>query len=95
MDPFGNIRPCATFGPRELIFGNLLKQPMEEVFSHPAISAMTELRTPSPDFCGSCEHLGFCRYCPLRGLHAGESLPDCAWRKQAAVAEILPFWNRT
>ncbi|MGA2425870.1 MAG: radical SAM protein [Terriglobales bacterium] len=94
MDPFGNIRPCATFGPRELIFGNLLRQPMDEVFSHPAISAMRKLRTPSPDFCGPCEHLGFCSYCPLRGLHAGESRPDCAWRKQNAVAEILPVWSR-
>jgi radical SAM protein with 4Fe4S-binding SPASM domain len=91
MDPFGNVRPCTTFGPNELTFGNLLKQPMDDVFSHPAISAMSELRTPSPHLCGSCEQLGFCRYCPLRGLHAGGSQPDCAWRKQTAVAEILPW----
>ncbi len=93
MDPWGNIRPCVTFGPRELIFGNLLKQAMEEVFSHRAVFAMTKLRTPSPVFCGSCPQLGFCRYCCLRGLHASQSEPNCAWRKQSALAEILPVWS--
>jgi radical SAM protein with 4Fe4S-binding SPASM domain len=93
MDPYGNVRPCVTFGSRELIFGNLLQSAMEKVFSHPAISAMTKLRTPSLDLCGSCEHLGFCRHCSLRGWHAGESRPECAWRRQAAVSELSPFWN--
>jgi radical SAM protein with 4Fe4S-binding SPASM domain len=93
MDPCGNVRPCATYGPREMVLGNLLTQRLEEVFSHPAIFAMTNLRTPSPILCGSCPRLGFCRYCSLRGLHASESQPDCTWRRQPAMSEILPIWD--
>jgi len=93
MDPWGNVRPCATFGPRELVFGNLVTQTMDDVFSHPAVFAMNQLRTPSSDFCSNCSHFGFCRYCSLRGLHASASQPDCAWRKQAALATVLPVWR--
>ena len=88
MDPFGNVRPCATFGPQELVLGNLRTQSLEEVFGHPATFAIKQLRAPSPEFCSGCRHADFCRYCILRGLHASEDEPDCAWRKQPAIAEL-------
>ncbi|HKO08811.1 MAG TPA: radical SAM protein [Alphaproteobacteria bacterium] len=88
MDPWGNVRPCPTFGAQELVFGNLMRQSMEEVFSHPAVFAMRQLRTPSPLFCSKCRHSDFCRYCSLRGLHASEDEPACNWRKQPAFAEL-------
>jgi radical SAM protein with 4Fe4S-binding SPASM domain len=88
MDPWGNVRPCVTFGPQEFVFGNLLEQSMEEVFSHPAVFAMQHLRTPSPAFCSECQHSQFCRYCSLRGLHASENEQACRWRKQPAFAEL-------
>lgn len=88
MDPWGNIRPCATFGPTELVFGNLRTQSLEEVFGQPAIFAMKQLRAPSPEFCAGCSQADFCRYCFLRGLHASEDVPDCAWRKQPAILEL-------
>jgi radical SAM protein with 4Fe4S-binding SPASM domain len=93
MDPWGNVRPCATFGAQELVFGNLLTQSMEEVFGHPAVFAMNRLRTPSPAFCVDCRHFGFCRYCSLRGLHASGSEPDCAWRSQPELEEVLRLWR--
>jgi radical SAM protein with 4Fe4S-binding SPASM domain len=93
MDPWGNIRPCATFDTNEIVFGNLLTQSLEEVFSHPVILAMTKLRAPSHAFCAGCNHEGFCRYCSLRGLRASQSEVFCAWRQQEAVNELLPFWN--
>jgi radical SAM protein with 4Fe4S-binding SPASM domain len=88
MDPWGNIRPCATFGSNEVVFGNLRTQSLEEVFGQPAIFAMKQLRAPSPEFCSGCRHADFCRYCVLRGLHASESVPECAWRKQPAIAVL-------
>jgi radical SAM protein with 4Fe4S-binding SPASM domain len=88
LDPWGNVRPCATFGPQELVFGNLRSQSLEEVFGHPAVFAMKQLRAPSPEFCSGCRHADFCRYCLLRGLHASEDEPDCGWRKQAAIAQL-------
>jgi radical SAM protein with 4Fe4S-binding SPASM domain len=88
MDPWGNIRPCATFGADELVFGNLRTQSLEEVFGHPGVFALRNLRAPSPEFCSGCSHAGFCRYCLLRGLHASEGVPDCAWRKQPAIVEL-------
>jgi radical SAM protein with 4Fe4S-binding SPASM domain len=88
MDPFGNIRPCATFGGEECVFGNLRTQSLEEVFGQPAIFAMKQLRAPSPEFCSGCRHADFCRYCILRGLHASEDTPDCVWRKQPAIAVL-------
>src|SRR6266508_4345161 len=88
MDPWGNVRPCPTFGVQELVFGNLLKQSLEEVFSHPAVFAMQKLRAPSPAFCSECSHSQFCRYCSLRGLHASEDEPACKWRQQPAFAEL-------
>jgi radical SAM protein with 4Fe4S-binding SPASM domain len=88
MDPWGNIRPCATFGPEEAVFGNLRTQSLEEVFGQPAIFAMKQLRAPSPEFCSGCRHADFCRYCVLRGLHASEDMPDCVWRKQPAIAVL-------
>lgn len=87
MDPWGNVRPCPTFGGQELVFGNLLKQSVHDVFSHPAAFAMQQLRTPSPVFCSECRHSEFCRYCSLRGLHASEDEPACRWRQQPAFAE--------
>jgi len=88
MDPWGNVRPCATFGPKEVVFGNLRTQSLEEVFGQPAVFAMKQLRAPSPEFCSGCSHAEFCRYCLLRGLHASEDNPDCAWRKQPAIAVL-------
>ena len=88
MDPWGNVRPCATFGPAELVFGNLRTQSLDEVFGNPAVFAMKQLRAPSPEFCSGCRHADFCRYCILRGLHASEDVPDCAWRKQPAIAVL-------
>jgi MoaA/NifB/PqqE/SkfB family radical SAM enzyme len=35
IDPWGNIRPCATFGTEQLVIGNLREQSVEEVFSNP------------------------------------------------------------
>ena len=88
MDPWGNVRPCATFGADELVFGNLRTQSLEEVFGQPAVFAMKQLRAPSPEFCSGCAHADFCRYCFLRGLHASENVPDCVWRKQPAIAVL-------
>lgn len=88
MDPWGNIRPCATFGADEIVFGNLRTQSFEEVFGQAAIFAMKQLRAPSPEFCSGCSHADFCHYCVLRGLHASEGVPDCAWRKQPAIAAL-------
>jgi radical SAM protein with 4Fe4S-binding SPASM domain len=88
MDPWGNIRPCATFGAEEVVFGNLRTQSLEEVFGQPAVFAMKQLRAPSPEFCSGCVHADFCHYCFLRGLHASEDVPDCAWRKQPAIAVL-------
>jgi radical SAM protein with 4Fe4S-binding SPASM domain len=91
MDPWGNVRPCPTFGVQELVFGNLLKQSLEEVFSHPAVFAMHRLRAPSPEFCSGCSHSQFCRYCSLRGLHASEDEPECRWRQQPAFVELRAY----
>ena len=88
MDPWGNVRPCATFGADELVFGNLRTQTLDEVFGQPAVFAMKQLRAPSPEFCSGCPHADFCRYCFLRGLHASEDVPDCVWRKQPAIAVL-------
>ena len=88
MDPWGNVRPCATFGADELVFGNLRTQTLDEVFGQPAVFAMKQLRAPSPEFCFGCPHADFCRYCFLRGLHASEDVPDCVWRKQPAIAVL-------
>ena len=91
MDPWGNVRPCPTFGAQELVFGNVLKQSLEEVFSHPAVFAMHRLRSPSPEFCSGCSHSQFCRYCSLRGLHASEDEPACRWRQQPAFQELRAY----
>ena len=88
MDPWGNVRPCATFGSQELVFGNLRTQSLEEIFGQPAVFAMKQLRAPSPAFCSGCRNADFCRYCFLRGLHASANVPDCAWRKQPAILEL-------
>jgi len=88
MDPWGNVRPCATFGAEECVFGNLRTQSLEEVFGQPAIFAMKQVRAPSPEFCSGCSHADFCRYCVLRGLHASEDVPECVWRKQPALAVL-------
>jgi len=93
MDPWGNVRPCATFGAGELVFGNLLSQSLEEVFSHPAVFAMNRLRAPSPQFCSGCKRESFCRYCHLRGMHASHTENGCAWLKQEPFEPILAAWR--
>lgn len=94
MDPFGRVRPCATFGADDLIFGDLTAQTAEEVFSHPAIPAMADLRTPSPAICGACKYSNFCRYCSLRALQASQWEPACTWIRQPALTQILPHRKR-
>jgi len=94
MDPWGNIRPCTTYGTKELVFGNLLTQSPEQVFSHPAIFAMSDLKTPSTMFCSECNQSYFCRYCSLRGLHRSQNESNCNWKKQKAFEIIESFWNK-
>jgi len=94
MDPWGNVRPCATYGTEELVFGNLLNQSPEQVFSHPAIFAMSDLKTPSHMFCSECDQFYFCRYCSLRGIHRSKNVSSCNWKKQKAFEDIEPFWNK-
>ena len=93
MDPLGNVRPCVTFGTDELIIGNLVKQGIEEVFSHPVTMAMEKISLPSEKICGDCRFSLFCRYCPLRGFYGSQRVPNCSWIHLPAVQEVLNFWN--
>jgi len=93
MDPWANVRPCATWGADELIIGNLRQQSIEEVFGHPVTRALEEIPVPSHHHCAGCEMELFCRYCPLRGLHGERLVENCAWGQLPAVEAVKKHWQ--
>ncbi|MCR3882913.1 radical SAM/SPASM domain-containing protein [Candidatus Methanocrinis alkalitolerans] len=89
MDPWGNIRPCATFGPEEMVIGNLVEGEIEEVFSNPLTEALAGARVPGNEVCGDCEMSLFCRYCILRGILGSKMVRDCSWINLPSSRRIL------
>jgi radical SAM protein with 4Fe4S-binding SPASM domain len=89
MDPWGNIRPCATFGTEQLVIGNLREQSVEEVFSNPLTRLLADFLPPRPETCGGCRMELYCRYCGLRGMMGHDAVDDCRWARDPVVQEIL------
>lgn len=85
VDPQGNVRPCVTFGPHQAVIGNLLKQSILTVFSHPITYIMADFPVPNQDLCGDCRYLAFCMYCGLRGFYGSGLNPECNWLKLPPV----------
>lgn len=95
MDPWGRIRPCATFESDELVIGSLMEQSVEEVFSHPVTNAFAELPVPNREICGDCRLALFCRYCGLRGFRGSQMVLDCKWKCLPPVQRVLHFCQPT
>ena len=93
MDPWGYVRPCATYGADHVVIGNLREQTVEELFGHPVTAALAELPLPSDEICGDCSLAMFCRYCGLRGFHGSEMLRDCSWVQLPAVQRVFQYWR--
>ena len=93
MDPWGRVRPCATYSPEELVIGDLRRQGIEEVFGSPVSAAMENLPVPGRPVCAGCRLELFCRYCGLRGLRGSQLVEHCAWAELPQVQRIAAFWN--
>lgn len=92
MSPNGNIRLCASYDENIGIIGNVIKQPLREVFSHPLCKSSSQLKAPSPTICGGCPYTSFCSGCNLRGTIGAAKIghTQCKWIQQKDVSE----WNK-
>lgn len=88
LAPDGNVRLCASYGETIGVIGNVLCQPLEEVFGNPLCALSAQLRSPSPATCGDCERAVFCSGCALRGTLGAEYVgkENCCWLKQENAA---------
>lgn len=93
MDPWGNIRPCATFSNDGMIIGNLMEKSIEEVFANPLTEALAQLPPPGVKVCGDCRFALFCRYCAKRGFLESIKEPDCQWIRLPEAQKVLEYWN--
>lgn len=89
MSPNGSIRLCASYDENVGIIGNVLKQPLREVFSHPLCKSSSQLKAPSPTICGECQYTSFCSGCSLRGTIGAEKIghAQCKWIQQKDATE--------
>ena len=88
LAPDGNVRLCASYNETIGVIGNVLRQPLEEVFGNPLCALSAQLRSPSPATCGDCERAAFCSGCALRGTLGAEFVgkENCRWLKQEDAA---------
>ena len=89
MDPWGYIRPCAMYGPKDIIIGDLKNQGVEEVFGNPVTRALAKFPLPNRETCAGCKREMFCSHCGLRGIQGSRLEPNCGWLRQPAVQEVL------
>lgn len=91
MSPNGNVRLCASYDENLGVIGNVLKQPLKDVFSHPLCKSSSQLKSPSPAICGECQYTSFCSGCSLRGTIGAAKIghTQCEWIQQKDAAE----WN--
>ncbi len=79
MNSQGDIRMCATFD--NGVIGNVIKEPLKEIFSNPLCLLNAQIIPPSFDLCNNCSYLSFCSGCLLRATLAISKIgPDnCCW----------------
>ncbi|MDD3331200.1 MAG: radical SAM protein [Bacteroidales bacterium] len=95
MDPFGNIRICATFDETEGVVGSLKTMTMHNLFTSEICSLSSKIPPPKPEICGNCEYLYFCMGCFLRGSKKAPIIgfENCNWAKEKNVKKWLSSIN--
>ncbi len=95
MDPFGNIRICATFDENEGVVGSLKTMTIQNTFKNEVCSLSSKISPPKPEICGNCQHLFFCMGCFLRGSKKAHvvGIENCNWAKDKNVKKWLSLIN--
>lgn len=89
IDPEGWVRICQLADGEYFTLGNLSRSPLIELMSSDKARFFRALRPPTPNTCGDCRFVPFCRYCSLRGLTAFSSRkPDCPWAAENHLAPL-------
>lgn len=92
LSPGGLLRPCVMFD-KSLTLGDINRQSFEEIFSAGIGNRFAGLSAPKPETCGSCEDLGYCSNCVLRGLKTAVEKGGCRWLDGARAAEFAGRMN--
>ncbi len=87
MNPQGDIRLCATF--ENGVIGNVLKQPLKDVFSNSVCELSAQITPPTFEVCKDCYSYSFCMGCSLRAVKGIEEVgvDNCYWLQSDKVAK--------
>ncbi|MBN2129465.1 MAG: radical SAM protein [Sedimentisphaerales bacterium] len=91
LAPNGDVRPCGM-SPPELTFGNLKREPFEQVFSRN--TRFAQIPHPRHEDCGECPSRGICPPCVIKGLEIYgrmrvKGFEACKWAKVNGVPDVL------
>lgn len=93
--PNGDVRPCPTMPTVGPVLGNLINDKYEDILRNPLIRTLRKLQSPKEEVCGSCNRLGFCKACILRGLYSFVNFNSgCIWARAHDVSkwlDVSPF----
>ncbi|MBT9131956.1 MAG: Antilisterial bacteriocin subtilosin biosynthesis protein AlbA [Syntrophomonadaceae bacterium] len=81
VDVDGCVRPCAMMPNDMYMLGNILEESAEKIQSNEKCKKLSYLDAPHPTICQSCQYVGFCAGCVLRGLLLAKSFEGCEWYK--------------
>ena len=88
ISPDGTIRACVMFD-NVFEIGNINKQDYETIFRRKELTAFSKLPAPREEFCGDCQHLGYCKGCVLRGLKKASEVSECSWLDKTGMRDSL------
>jgi uncharacterized protein len=67
--PNGNVYPCVSWKPLNLLLGNINSQQPEEMFASPVMKSLQVARARALRSCGNCEYLSVCNAGCIRNAY--------------------------
>ncbi|MBZ5555503.1 MAG: radical SAM protein [Acidobacteriia bacterium] len=94
LTPSGKIKACLFLAEEEHV-GDLSEESLEDVFRKPIFKAFAELRNPSPERCGGCRYVPFCKGCSVRALTIVEREHQlCRWAVSCGVQNLFRKFSK-
>jgi radical SAM protein with 4Fe4S-binding SPASM domain len=89
ITPTGDIKLC-PMADDSVIFGNVYKNKITEIFSKKCCNEFVDLQKPNPETCGNCKYLFFCNDCLARGFIKYQEIgKKCLWGLKIGLSKKI------